>query len=128
MATQTLYNCDSCGRPIPPHTAVHQDGYILCQSCVELNGTCPSCSNAGICTLSNYNGPLDTVITRTIQTPMGYAQVQTLNPDVVKVTCKINCKCWNEENNQCNKQHFDTCANYAYSLPGVEAFSRRGEK
>ena len=105
--------CDSCGQPILG-LRIFDQGKILCENCSNLYHTCRTCAHGNECPFETDPSPLPKQIVQ--QTRQGNMVMQQTipNPARIDITCKTQCKCYNEEFGCC-KQTLGCCPQDNYS-------------
>jgi hypothetical protein len=110
--------CKYCGR-IDPNPIVEYisetETRVMCRNCYSLFNSCASCQY-GNCALESYQGPLPIWVMETIRQGNMVAQRQIPNPEVVKITCMVGCKCYEGDDQgpiACHRRQHQICRNYS---------------
>ena len=113
----TIPVCEVCGNQfIPLSTFVLCDNQYrtICQKCCDTLGRCPTCKYGRDCDFETNPIPIPPMVMATKQQGNMIMSSQVPNPERIKRTCAVNCKCYNET--VCNKRCFGTCENYSFIL------------
>ena len=110
-----MLNCELCGVSLKASqatfTPTENDEYIItCPTHTPLFGTCSLCRQAMNCDFETNPSKSPKMIQKQIQKGPMTQIIQIKNPDRIAETCKINCKCYNEEYD-CGKE-YGTCGSY----------------
>lgn len=108
-----LTKCDCCNASWNGEGAQLFEGDVICPSCGNSLGYCPTCELAQICPFETSSSPVPKVILKQIKQGNMVMQTQIKNPERIKVTCESECKCWNTEHQFCMKQD-GFCANWDF--------------
>lgn len=122
METVTLI-CSYCGRPCLENAIVSANPianaepawFIMCPQCFSVTKTCIMCKEAHNCDFETNPDPSPKQIKQTIRQGQITMQMSVRNPDRIEKTCKLNCKCFDEELG-CLKQN-GTCGQYEEVIP-----------
>lgn len=106
--------CDNCGKTdlkmLITETAPNTYKY-LCHHCASLSGTCGSCTCGDTCDFETNPSPLPKAVQKQIRQGNQIAVVTIKNSERIDITCRKNCKCFDAENDVCNKEN-TCCSNY----------------
>lgn len=114
--TSNTVECELCG-----NTILTRDSYlfnedrvhITCGECATKKmGRCATCMCVKECTFETDPSPIPQVVQKRIQQGPMTQIIQVMNPDRIAITCRMGCKCWDNENNICHKQNSSTCGQY----------------
>ena len=117
-----LVTCAICGNIIPKknYCLTHfKDGswQPTCDNCLKLSGTCGGCSKSSTCDFETNPSPLPKAVQKQIRQGNQILVTTVKNPSRIEATCKKNCDCWDEENQQCSKE-YGCCSKYTDNLSG----------
>lgn len=119
--TTSILTCDNCGRPMPTNvsilceTSTPGEYKNLCLNCYNLLNTCHTCENNRSCAFQEDNSGIPKVIQQQVrQGPMTVIN-QVMNPDLVNITCRNGCACFNEETGCCRGNSY--CDKYSEFNP-----------
>lgn len=117
-----LVTCAICGNVIPKKNYTltqFKDGSWkpTCDNCLNKSGTCATCSKSSTCDFETNPSPLPKVIQKQIRQGNQILVTTVRNPSRIEITCKKNCDCWDEENQQCSKE-YSCCSKYIDNLSG----------
>ena len=110
--------CKYCGHPHPKMIVevVGEDSVrTMCPRCYSLFNSCNSCQY-GNCALEAYRGPHPIWVMETIRQGNMISQRQVPNPEVVKLTCMMGCKCYEGDDSgpiACHRRQHEVCRNYS---------------
>lgn len=112
------YICDNCGDQLKqPLIYVSEDKTVkyLCPDCFQRFSTCTFCEHAKICYFSDDTSGMPKIITKTVNMGNGMmARTQVRNPDLIEITCKQKCPCYQED--ECMRE-YTFCKNHKFSSP-----------
>ena len=117
-----IVTCAVCGQIIPKknYCLTHfKDGTWkpTCDNCLKLSGTCGGCSKSSTCDFETNPSPIPKAVQKQIRQGNQILVTTVKNPSRIEMTCKKNCDCWDEENQQCSKE-YGCCSKYTDSLSG----------
>lgn len=108
--------CFFCKQPIAGQailTPTSKDGehVLICQRCYSIFGTCGACQHSTSCAFEDPSIPIPPRVQK--QFRKGNQMISTIvdNPERINATCAAGCKCWDAEDQACNREA-GTCANY----------------
>lgn len=110
--------CKYCGTSHPQAIVEYiseAETRVMCPRCYSLFNSCASCQY-GNCALESYQGPLPIWVMETVRQGNMVAQRQIPNPEVVKLTCMVGCKCYEGDDQgpiACHLRQHQICRNYS---------------
>ena len=107
--------CELCGGRVFTKNSVifpEETTHITCGQCAGKMGTCATCICVHECAFETDPSPIPPVIQQRIQQGPMTQIISAMNPERIAITCKAGCKCWDSENEVCNKRTAQTCGQY----------------
>ena len=110
--------CDNCRNLVrKPLIYITEDKSVkyVCPDCFQRFSTCTFCEHAKICYFSDDTSGMPKIVTKTVNMGNGMvAQTQIRNPDLIEITCKQKCNCYQE--GECMRE-YTFCKNHKFSSP-----------
>ena len=109
--------CSRCGAyTLKP---IIEDSAIYCQKCAEEIETCAGCDSSQRCEFEQNPSATPKYIQKQIRQGPMLTTATVKNQKRIDETCKQNCICWNEEEQECNRQ-FQWCKNHSFFRANFE--------
>jgi hypothetical protein len=111
-----LLHCENCGQiiatnPIFTYSTIQEKYIVLCRDCQSKTNTCETCLEATKCDFETNPSPTPKAVQKTIKQG-NFTSVGTVkNPERIRETCQVNCRCFDAENGVCNKEN-GCCGKY----------------
>lgn len=109
--------CEKCHRLTTKNgfvvVAENETFHILCNQCSTGLTSCAFCTHCQNCDFETNPSTLPKIVQKQIQQGPMIQIIQIKNPERIKITCQAGCKCWNSEENACDKE-IGYCHNYEF--------------
>lgn len=109
---KSLPKCNFCGQAFLEIKNVLNDK-LICDNCLNLLDTCRTCAQSSECLFESSTSTLPKLVQKVIQQGGMQISTQIRNPERIKITCALGCKCYS--NGECQRD-FNYCPNYKSTI------------